>query len=62
MTKRYLVVSNGAAKKTGEVYSRAYKIAKDSKGFEWLDQKDVFFTDNIRPVGTVIEVEQCEVK
>lgn len=62
MIKSYLVVKNGAKKESGEVYSMALRIGKNSQSsFEWLDDRDKFFTDDIRPVGTRIEVEQLEI-
>ena len=62
MTKTYLVVSNGVSKKTGKKYSIAQRVCqKYDKSSEWLDSKDQYFTDDIRPVGTLVEVEQMEV-
>lgn len=62
MTKKYMVIRNGAKKKSGEVYSMACKLGQNPEtGFEWLDERDKFFTDDIRPVGSIIEVEQMEV-
>ena len=62
MTKTYMVVRNGAKKGTGEIYSIAQRVhqSKD-KTFEWLDEKDQFWCEDIRPVGTIIKVEQMEV-
>lgn len=62
MTKNYMVVRNGAAKKSGEIYSIAQRIfqSKD-KTSEWLDEKDKYWCDELRPVGTIIKVEQMEV-
>lgn len=62
MTKTYLVVSNGVSKKTGSLYSIAQRVCqKKDKSSEWLDTKDQYFTDDIRPVGSMIEIEQMEV-
>ena len=62
MTKSYMVVRNGVAKKTGEVFSVAHRLCqKQDKTAAWLDEKDTFWTDNIRPVGSIIKVEQSEV-
>lgn len=62
MTKSYLVVRNGVSKKTGAVYSLAQKICqmKDG-GAEFLNENDKYVTNDIRPVGTIIQVEQMEV-
>ena len=62
MIKTYMVVRNGAAKKTGEIYSIAQRVqhSKD-KTNEWLDEKDKYWCDELRPVGTLINVEQMEV-
>lgn len=62
MTNTYLVVTNGVSKKTGAVYSIAQRICqKKDKSSEWLNEKDQYFTDDIRPVGSIITVEQMEV-
>lgn len=62
MVKTYMVVRNGLSKKTGAQYSIAYKLGKTREGgYEYLDEKDSHFTDDIRPVGTLIKVEQMEV-
>lgn len=62
MTKTYMVVRNGAAKKTGETYSVALRKCQSRDGnTEWLDEKDKYWTDDIRPVGSEIKVEQMEV-
>lgn len=62
MTKTYMVVRSGAAKKTGEVFSVAQRLCKSRDGnSEWLDEKDKYWTDDIRSVGSVIKVEQMEV-
>ena len=62
MTKTYMVVRNGAKKKTGETYSIAQRLFQNhDKTSEWLDEKDKFWTDDIRPVGSLIKVEQMEV-
>lgn len=62
MTNTYLVVRNGVSKKTGAVYSVANRVFKSKDGnSEWLDEKDKYWTDDIRPVGSVISVEQIEV-
>lgn len=61
MTKTYMVIRNGTAKKSGEVYSLALKLSKSKDGFQWLDERDKYFTNDIRPVGALIEVEQMEV-
>jgi len=56
-----MVVAYGTSKK-GKTYSRSYLVreAKD-QSFGYLDQKDQFFTDTIRPIGEIINVEQTEV-
>lgn len=62
MTKIYMVVRNGLSKKTGALYSIAYrKVQAKETGYEFLDEKDSYFTDDIRPVGTMLKVEQMEV-
>jgi len=62
MTKTYMVIRNGTSKKTGAVYSLAQRLAQNKDtGFEWLDEKDMFWTDDIRSVGTFFDVEQLEV-
>jgi hypothetical protein len=62
MTKRYMVIAFGTAKKTGNPYSRAYLLKGDKEGkFGYLDSRDSFFTNDMRPVGTIINVEQAEV-
>lgn len=62
MKKSYMVIRNGTSKKTGELYSLALNLCKSNDGkSEWLDEKDKYFANDIRPVGSVISVEQMEV-
>lgn len=61
MTKTYMVTRNGVSKKTGAIYSIAERLGKTKEGYEYLDSKDTYFTDDIRPVGTMLKVEQMEI-
>lgn len=61
MTKIYMVVRNGLSKKTGALYSIAVRIGKTKEGYEYTDDKDTYFTDDLRPVGTMLKVEQMEI-
>lgn len=62
MERRYMVVSYGTAKKTGEIYSRASRIREDEKNgtFGYLDEKDKYFMNELKPLGTVVTVELLE--
>lgn len=62
MTKIYMVVRNGKSKKTGDDYSMALRVCGKQDGTaNWLDDNDSYFTDDIRSMGTYINVEQLEV-
>lgn len=62
MEKHYMVVRNGQSKKTGDDYSVALRMCGKKDGSSsWLDEKDNFFTDDIRSLGTIITVEQTEI-
>ena len=62
MTKTYMVVRNGFKKKTGEAYSIARRLFQNhDKTSEWLDEKDTYWAEEIKPVGSLIKVEQMEV-
>lgn len=63
MERKYMVVSYGTSKKTGAPYSRAARIREDEKNgtFGYLDEKDAYYVDDLRPLGTVITLELAEV-
>lgn len=63
MERKYMVVSYGTSKKTGEPYSRAARIKEDEKDgtYGYLDEKDSYYVDDLRPLGTVITLEFAEV-
>jgi hypothetical protein len=56
-----MVVRNGLSKKTGAVYSIAYRLGETKEKYQYLDEKDTYFTDDVRAVGTLLKVEQMEV-
>jgi hypothetical protein len=61
MEKKYMVVGFGTSKKTGKPYSRAYLLKSDKAGtFAFLDRNDSYYTEDIRPVGTMIIVKLVE--
>lgn len=57
MKKQYVVTASGAKKKTGESYSMCACIIS-AKGQSFLSDRDRIFLDDIRPVGSIVEVEQ----
>ena len=62
MEKKYMVVGFGLSKEKGEKYSKAYLIRGDKKGtYGYLDTKNVYYTNDIRPIGTIIIVKLEEV-
>ena len=63
MERKYMVVRFGVNKETGEPYSRASRLkeAKDGTSWGYLDEKDPYYLDEIRPLGTVVAVELTEV-
>jgi len=61
MQNRYLIIRNGAKKATGEAYSVGVRIGRDKLGHEFIFEKDTYFTDKIKSVGTIVIVEQMEV-
>jgi hypothetical protein len=62
MEKEYMVVAFGTSKKTNKPYSRAYCLRKDKLGkYGFLDQKDQYFTEDIRKLGEVLKVSQTVV-
>lgn len=62
MERRFMVTGYGTSKKTGALYSRASRIVEDEKKhlFGFLDSKDQYFTNDIRPLGTILSVEMAE--
>lgn len=59
--KRYMVVGFGTSKKTKDEYSKAYLIRGDkNETFGYLDQKDSYYTEDKRPLGTIIVVTMQE--
>lgn len=63
MERKYMVVKYGNSKKTGALYSRAVRIREDEKNgtFGYLDDKDVYFVDDLRPLGSLITLQLAEV-
>ena len=63
MERKYMVVSYGTSKKNGSLYSRAARIKEDEKNgtYGYLDEKDSYYVDDLRPLGTVITLELAEV-
>lgn len=63
MKRTYMVVSYGTSKKTGALYSRAARIREDEKNgtYGYLDEKDSYYVDDLRPLGSVITLEMAEV-
>lgn len=61
MVREYMVTKFGAAKNTGEIYSRGSRVktAKDGS-YGYLDEKDTCFFDEIKPLGTIVKVELME--
>jgi hypothetical protein len=58
-----MVVAYGTSKKTGSLYSRCTRIREDEKNgsFGYLDEKDQYYTNDLRPLGTTVELEMSEV-
>ena len=67
MERKYMVVGYGLGKESHEPYSRAYRIKEGEPrdgskvGYGYLDQKDTYYTSDIRPLGTVITLSFQEV-
>lgn len=63
MERKYMVVSYGTSKKTGALYSRASRIREDEKNgtFGYLDEKDVYYADDLQPLGTIITLQLTQV-
>lgn len=62
MERKYMVVAYGESKKDKRPYSRAYRLKEAREGgWGYLDQKDTYYSDEIRPLGEIITLSMQEV-
>ena len=59
MEKKYIVVGFGTNKETGERYCRA-ALVREGKDWGYVDLKNTYYPEEIRPVGTIIPVTLIE--
>lgn len=61
MERTYMVVSYGQSKKDKSLYCRAYRVKEDENhSYGYLDEKDVYYCDEQKPLGTIFKVELME--